>query len=285
MAGAKINNYSTIDTNITELQLTADANFKGLHVVSLTEYYTTAKPEIATGSRVEVNGALYGFSANEAIAGSPSTGYAYIMIIPGASTCTAEFTNTEPTWSDSKQGYYGTGATANNRYLEYTMWHLAGAYSNKLRISYDRSQKFYQSTIDILNSTSTSLTAAAITTGTITTANIATANITTGNITTANITTFTQQIDPRKTYGGNYSGFNQTESTVYNVLSSVLTVTGNKMLVSGMIYQGGVGHVVSYAEREAAAIYVTTFLVSGSTASFVRINSGDATTLSCAIAW
>ena len=124
MAGDKVNNYSQIDSNILELQLTADKTFKGYHQLTLTEYDTTTVPAIAAGSAIECNGALYKFDTEEAISttdpvtsAAVADGTVYVVIVPGATTCTAAFTATAPTWSDSKQGWYGTGGQANYRYV------------------------------------------------------------------------------------------------------------------------------------------------------------------------
>lgn len=137
MSGSKLNNYSTLDNNITEMQLTEDASFVGLHTVSLTNYDTTGVPQIAAGSIVEVNGALYKFSSAETITGSPADGTVYIQIVPSGATCTAQYTNTVPTWSNAKQGFYGTGGAATYRYLEYQITKAGALYSDKKRISYD----------------------------------------------------------------------------------------------------------------------------------------------------
>jgi len=131
MSGQKINNYSQLDTNILEVQLTLDQTRKGLHSVSLTNYDNTSAPQIAAGSVVEVNGALYKFTANETITGSPTDGTVYIMIVPSTTTCTAEYINTAPIWSDDKQGWYGTSGTSNYRYLEYIIYKSASSYYPK----------------------------------------------------------------------------------------------------------------------------------------------------------
>jgi len=125
MSGTKINNYSQLDSNILELQLTSDQSFKGKHQVSLTNYDNTSLPAVAAGSVIEVNGALYKFASEEAITGSPSDGTVYIYIDPA--TITAVFTNTAPTWSDSKQGWYGTTTTANCRYVA-VLWKASTTY-------------------------------------------------------------------------------------------------------------------------------------------------------------
>ena len=129
MSGDKINLYTQIDTNILELQLTQDANFIGKHNLSLTNYTNTAVPQIAAGSIIENNGTLFEFNSNETITGTPSDGATFIIIVPSTDTCTAIYTNTAPTWSDSKQGYYGTGATANYRYLEFYLVKAGASYT------------------------------------------------------------------------------------------------------------------------------------------------------------
>jgi hypothetical protein len=128
MAGDKVNNYSQVDSNILELQLTTDKTFKGYHQLTLTNYDNTTVPAIAAGSCIEVNGALYKFDSEEAISttdpvtsAAVADGTVYVCIIPDTTTATAAFTATAPTWSDSKQGWYGTGGQANYRYVEYAI--------------------------------------------------------------------------------------------------------------------------------------------------------------------
>jgi len=117
------NFYSNSDVSIIDLMNTADSTFKGKHQVSLTNYDNTSLPAIAIGSIVENNGSLFEFTSETAISGSPSDGSVYIYLVPsgdpslGTATVTPTFTNTSPTWSDSKQGWYGTGGSANYRYI------------------------------------------------------------------------------------------------------------------------------------------------------------------------
>lgn len=125
MSGTKVNNYSNIDTNIQALQLTTDKVFKGLHQLTLTEMDTTTVPAIAAGSVVECNGTLIKYDTEEAIvttdphtSATVADGAVYI-VIKGADL-TAYFTATAPTWSDAKQGYYGTTTWANDRYVGFT---------------------------------------------------------------------------------------------------------------------------------------------------------------------
>jgi hypothetical protein len=142
MAGDRVNNYSQVDTNILELQLTTDKTFKGYHQLTLTNYDNTTVPAIAAGSAIECNGALYKFDTEEAISttdpvtsATVADGTVYVVIVPGATTCTAAFTATAPTWSDSKQGWYGTGGQANYRYAEYLAVKATASYSPKISLS------------------------------------------------------------------------------------------------------------------------------------------------------
>lgn len=142
MAGDRVNNYSQVDSDILALQLTTDKTFKGYHQLTLTEYDTTTVPAIAAGSAIECNGALYKFDTEEAISttdpvtsAAVADGTVYVCIVPGATTCTAAFTATAPTWSDSKQGWYGTGGQANYRYSEYVIYKATTSYSKQKRVN------------------------------------------------------------------------------------------------------------------------------------------------------
>ena len=136
MAGSKINDYGIGDSNIQSVMLTLDKAYKGLHQVSLTNYDNTSASQIAAGSVVENNGALYQFLNNESITGSPSDGTVYIRLVPSGDTITAEYTNTAPTWSDSKQGWYGTGGDANKRYLDFIMFLASTSWKSKDEFKY-----------------------------------------------------------------------------------------------------------------------------------------------------
>lgn len=131
MSGTKVNNYAIGDDNIEALMLAMDQNVKGQGSISLTGMSTTTVPKIAAGSWIEVNGTVFKFDADETLTGSPSDGIVYIRIVPSTDTCTAEMTNTAPTWSDGKQGWYGTGGAANYRYIG-GIWIKSGtSYSGK----------------------------------------------------------------------------------------------------------------------------------------------------------
>jgi len=157
MAVNQINFYSNSDVSIIDLMNTADASFIGTHTVSLTNYDNTSLPAIAIGSIVENNGALFKFTSETAITGSPSNGTVYIRLIPsgdpalGTATVTPTWTNTAPTWSDSKQGWYGTGGSANYRYL-FVMTKATTSYSKKRFLDYNyKVDQLYVETLTIGN--------------------------------------------------------------------------------------------------------------------------------------
>ncbi len=127
--GDKINNYTVSDVNLTAMMETIDAQRQGFMKVSITNYDNDSEPEIAAGSMIEVNGALYEFDVDEEIGGSPSDGDVFIKIIPSGVTCSAEFTNTEPEWDDEKGGWYEP--LTNNRYLHFIMYKSGSSYLRK----------------------------------------------------------------------------------------------------------------------------------------------------------
>lgn len=124
MAGSLVSNYAIGDENIENVQLTLDKAYKGDGSITLTEMFTTTVPAIAGGSWADNNGALYKFDSNEGISitdpvttATVADGSIWVCLVPSGSSITAAFTATAPTWSDSKQGWYGTGGQANYRYI------------------------------------------------------------------------------------------------------------------------------------------------------------------------
>lgn len=118
--GSRVNNYSPSTADLTSLMGTVDATRTGYIALSLTEYDSTARPAIAGGSLVEMAGALFRFSTEEAIstAGILSTvaQYYYVKFSPSSSQCTANFSTTAPVWRSDLQGLYHS-TISNNRCL------------------------------------------------------------------------------------------------------------------------------------------------------------------------
>jgi hypothetical protein len=142
MAGSKVSSYSVGDVNLTNMMQTLDDTRIGFHALTLTEFLTTTIPQVAAGSKVEVNGGLYKFDTNETIAGTPAAGDNYILLKPSGDTITAEWTTTAPTWSDSKQGLYGTGGNANYRYAHFKV-NKSGSNYTKYQIAFVNSNLIY----------------------------------------------------------------------------------------------------------------------------------------------
>ncbi len=123
MAGTEINLYGVGDVDLTALMNTVDLQRVTFHGLSLTNTGNDNEPAIAAGSLAEVAGTLFKFTSEEAITGWGAIANdtdAYIKLVPAGTdpdTVTAEFTDTAPTWSDTKQGWYGTGGSANHRYV------------------------------------------------------------------------------------------------------------------------------------------------------------------------
>ncbi len=122
MAGAQVNLYAIGDVDLEAMMDTLDKQRVTYQGLSLTNYDNTSLPAIAAGSLVEVAGALFKFTSEEAITAwaGVGVGAAYIKLVPAGTDpdeVTAEFTDTAPTWSDAKQGWYGTGGAANHRYV------------------------------------------------------------------------------------------------------------------------------------------------------------------------
>jgi hypothetical protein len=268
MAGSLINTYTQLDTDILALQLTSDANFVGKHNISLTNYDTTGVPAIAAGSIVECNGALFEFTADEAVTGTPSNGTVYIQIIPSTTTCTAAFTNTAPTWSDAKQGFYGTGGAANYRYLEFEMTRSsATVYSNKHTFTHDDNVK-----LDIISTTTANITTANITTADITTADITTANVYNLYSNYGEITTF---ILPKNHYQGTVTGNNIYDYFVNIVAHSDIPL-GKTVMVLGAIKIVASNRIIQIlkAIRNSDSIIFSGYDATDVSATFLTIYNG-----------
>lgn len=129
----QISSYAPSDNDPTNLMQTADDMRVGLHELTITEYTTSTVPAIAAGSVIEVNGTLFKAGSETAISGSPSNGTVYVYMVPSGSSpsqvLTPTFTNTAPTWFDSKQGWYD--ATGTYRYIHFAMTKSGSSYTPK----------------------------------------------------------------------------------------------------------------------------------------------------------
>lgn len=262
MGVTQLNYYSNIDTSIEDLQNTVDGNFIGHHRVTLTNYNNTSLPAVAIGSVVENNGTLFKFTTETAISGSPSDGTVYIYLVPsgdptlGTATVTPRFTNTAPTWSDSKQGWYGTSTTANYRYLEFKITKSSTSYSNKRVFTYDDN-------VDDLT----------LTTGTVTTLNSTNSTIDSLSLTNA--------LHPRFRVSGFAHGAGAVyENTLFTVLSSELSTVGYGIKLVGALREVATSsvYITSYAYRGSSTSIKIRAMKTDGTVSELSIDSTDTTT-------
>ena len=111
MATDKINNYAIGDNNFESVMLTLDQTFRNKH-----DCYSFSATALKAGSVIEINGSLYPVTQDVTLPDMSSN--KYLMAVPASDgTFTLLATSTAPTWSDSKQGFYGTSTTANYKYI------------------------------------------------------------------------------------------------------------------------------------------------------------------------
>jgi len=110
---------------------------KGLIPLSLTNYDATTVPQIASGSWIEAAGAIYKFTSNDTISGTPSSGQVnYVTMVPSGTGASAIVTPTwstsAPTWSDAYQGFYsGTTRYAAAMWYDGTNYVSKSVYTNR----------------------------------------------------------------------------------------------------------------------------------------------------------
>jgi hypothetical protein len=87
----------------------------GMIALSLTNYDNNNSCEIAEGSVVEINGAIFRqATGNTAITGTPANNAVnYILMSAANNAATAAWNNSAPSWNTAYQGYY----VGNNRYV------------------------------------------------------------------------------------------------------------------------------------------------------------------------
>ena len=114
---------------ITLLQKTS----KGFIAIALTHYGdTTADPKIDLGSYVEVNGAVYTFGDSLALTGdSGDSGDVWFKVVSDGDSCSFQVSGDSGTWNGLKNGYYGTGDSANHRYIGGSVRDINGNYTYK----------------------------------------------------------------------------------------------------------------------------------------------------------
>ena len=143
MSGIKLDNFSTVDVNLTAIMATAQAMRNGHFALSLTEMDSTTIPQIAAGSIIDISGTLVYFYSNETITGTASDGVTYIKLIYSSGTIAAIWTATAPTFDSSKNGWYGTGGSSSHRYIA-SMIKSSTSYTDKKLYDIYTSPKKYE---------------------------------------------------------------------------------------------------------------------------------------------
>jgi len=115
MSGKLVSKYSSI-ADMTSVLQTIEAQRNGLNLVTFTEMDSTLEPKIATGSVVEIAGALFQFDEDTAISGSAVGGDNYILLTPSGTGAdqilSASYSSTLPAFDTEKNGYYSGLARA-----------------------------------------------------------------------------------------------------------------------------------------------------------------------------
>ena len=134
-------------TQITTAITQVDEQRKGFQNITLTNWTNVAEPEINQGGRVEIEGALFSFTANEDLDasnnwagfGNSTQIYGYYLVGGGGASVTCELTTTAPTWQEEKGGWYDT-ASDTNRFWGGIFKDVGGNYADKF-LYVDRTSK------------------------------------------------------------------------------------------------------------------------------------------------
>jgi len=117
-----------------EMKAEIQGTYVGKADITISEFDSTAAPDVKVGSKFEVSGALF----KVLTADETPTGYAGISssttfyLVYDSSGEAFVYTEVAPTWNDALQGWYGTGGEANDRYF-FSMYKDSGdtLYENK----------------------------------------------------------------------------------------------------------------------------------------------------------
>jgi hypothetical protein len=124
-------NPDTVDWQAILAKLTKVSG--GMMLARLTNFENTSEPQVAQGSRFEINGSYYEVTSNESItgwSGIANSTPCYIYAVPSGSTASFIFSATVPTYDTAKGGLFNGTHRA--------MWRLyrtsSTVYSNKQEI-------------------------------------------------------------------------------------------------------------------------------------------------------
>ena len=80
----------------------------GMMLARLTNFENTSEPQVAAGSRFEINGSYYEVTSNESITGwaALAVGVVYIYAVPAGAAASFIFSATAPTYDTAKGGWF-----------------------------------------------------------------------------------------------------------------------------------------------------------------------------------
>lgn len=145
--------FSQIATSVSVIS----SGLKGYQSISLTNFTTSAESIIAAGSAVEIANAF--FLAGTTLTPNATSwtaittaNTAYITLTPsgsaGSQTIAAAYSETAPTWSTSKQGWYTTAASV-TRYIGGVTKGSATKYDDAFLLQADQGNTRYQGDITL----------------------------------------------------------------------------------------------------------------------------------------
>lgn len=136
--GSKVDVPATTDPTSTDWQnfiAWVEKAQTGKINITFSNMDNTSEPKIQAGSIVEIAGALYSFSTEEAAtgwSGIANSTQAYMALSASGDTVFAEWTTTAPTYRDDLQGWYESGT--NKRYVLRCYKNYSGAYTEKYKL-------------------------------------------------------------------------------------------------------------------------------------------------------
>lgn len=130
MAGSIIKMPVNGDSDWTSFVTQVEYQRLGFMAMAVSHFNDTDEPKVQATSAIEIDGSIYQFAAEEAAtewAGISNSTVAFMKVIPDGDACTLEFTDTNPTWSDAKHGWYDS----DDRYFLHLYKDGSGNYAQK----------------------------------------------------------------------------------------------------------------------------------------------------------
>ncbi len=134
MAVTKVSDFGIGDSNLTAMMASINKSYKGKSEITLSNYDNDTAPAVKVGSTFDCNGAIYLVETSDETPSGYSgiTNDTMFYLVFDVSALGFVYTETAPTWSDSKQGWYN----GNDRYF-FSMYKDSGGtlYQQKYLLS------------------------------------------------------------------------------------------------------------------------------------------------------